>query len=83
MVTSDVTDFQQAQAKCRDVNMTLVIIYSKDENDYIHKILGEKVRNEVIQSVWIGLKKVQWKVGDSGDLLKNYLSQDNNRKLLN
>lgn len=77
LVTKDVTDFQQAENNCRDVNMTLVSIRSKDENDYIQKILGERVRNEVIQSVWIGLKKVQWKAGDSGNTPKSSLFQDN------
>ena len=66
VVTKDVKDFQRAQSVCRDLNMSLASIHSKEENDYIQKILGDKVRNEIIQTVWIGLKKVQWKAAEEG-----------------
>ena len=70
IVAEDTTDFLTAQDACRDRNMTLASIHSKEENDRVQEMLGDKVRNEVIQTAWIGLKKVQWKSGDTGLLCR-------------
>ena len=66
MVSDKIKDFSRAQDACRTLNMTLVSIHSNDENIFIQKILGDKVRNEVVRAAWIGLKRVQWKAADTG-----------------
>ena len=47
--------------------MSLASIHSKEENDFIQQVVGDMVRNEIIQAVWIGLKKVQWKAAEEGE----------------